>query len=114
MKTLKLILIACSVVFLQSCYDPGDIQVQNKISQVKIQQVKWGDTYLTWELLPGETSPKQSIPGDKLPQTNKISFIMTANNKSIYLETEEAFTLEENGNIKIVLDDSTGVKSPNE
>lgn len=99
-----------------SCYKPGDIQVQNNITKVKIVDVKWGDIYIATELLPGEKSGKLTINKyeETLPASHKISFKMTANNKTIYLETEEIFLLEEDDDLLIVLTDETKVKNPNE
>jgi hypothetical protein len=116
MKTLKLILGFGIAVILQSCYKPGDIQVQNNITQVKIVDVKWGDIYIASELLPGQTSEKLTIDkyAEKLPSNHKISFKMTANNKTIYLETEEIYMLNEDDDLLIVLTDDTNVKNPNE
>jgi len=115
MKTLKLILIVCVVLIMQSCYKTGDIQVQNNITQVKIVDVKWGHINIASKLLPGEAR-KLTIYKyeDKLPSRYKISFKMTANNKSIYLETEEEFLLDEDDDLLIVLTDDTKVKNPNE
>ena len=116
MKTIKLVLIVCIGIFLQSCYKPGNIRIQNNITKVKIIDVKWGDVYIATELLPGETSEKLKILKDKekLPKSNKISFKMEANNESIYLETEEAYLLDEDEDLLIVLNDDTKVKNPNE
>lgn len=116
MKTLKLMLIVCTVLMIQSCYEPGDIQIQNSITQVKIVDVKWGGTYIATELLPGETSEKLTIDKyeEKLPSSHKISFKMIANNKSIYLETEEEFLLDEDDDLLIILTNETEVKNPNE
>jgi hypothetical protein len=116
MKTMKLILIVCTVVIMQSCYKPGDIHVQNNITQVKIVDIKWGDNYIATELLPGETSEKLTIRkyDEKLPRSHRISFKMTANNKSIYLETEQEYLLDEDDDLLIVLTDDTKVKNPNE
>lgn len=116
MKTLKLLLILFSAIVMQSCYKPGDIQVQNNITQVKIIDVKWGNTRIATELLPGEASEKLTIEKyeEKLPSSHKISFIMTANNKSIYLETEEEFLLNEDDFLLITLTDDTEVKNPND
>lgn len=116
MKSIKVIVIACIAVIFQSCYEPGEIQVQNNISQVKINDVKWGDVYIATELLPGEKSPKLRIQKyeEKLPGSHKISFKMTANDKSVYLETEEEYLLEEDDDLLIVLTDETEVVNPNE
>ncbi len=116
MKAIKLLFITVIAVIMQSCYKPGDIQVQNNITQVKIVDVKWGDIYIAYELLPGESSKKLTIRkhDEKLPSSHKISFKMTANNRSIYLETEEEYLLDEDDYLLIVLTDDTKVKNPNE
>ncbi len=115
MKTMKLILIACIALIMQSCYKPGDIQIQNNIDQVKIVDVRWGDIYLATELLPGESSDKLKIRknDEKLPSSHEVSFKMTANDNTIYLETEEKYLLDEDGDLLIILSDDTKVKNPN-
>lgn len=116
MNILRLICIVFVVLIMQSCYKPGDIQVQNNISQVKIVDVMWGDIYIATELLPGQSSEKLTISKieEKLPSSQKISFVMTANNKSIYLETEEEYLLGEDEFLLITLSDDTDVVNPNE
>jgi hypothetical protein len=116
MKTIKLLILIFITLILNSCYKPGDIQVQNNITKVKIVDVKWGDFYLATELLPGETSEKLTIRkyDEKLPSSHKIRFKMTANNKSIYLETEKEYLLDEDDDLLITLTDDTEVKNPNE
>jgi hypothetical protein len=116
MKRIYIILLIGLVAMMQSCYKPGKLQVENHLSQVKIQDVKWGDTYIAAELLPGESSSEVTIDqyDEKLPASNKVSFVMTANNKSIYLETKEEFPLEEDGMLVITIGDDTEVESPNQ
>lgn len=116
MKTIRLLFVVALMVFIQSCHKPGDIKIQNNITKVKIQDVKWGDHYLAYELLPGETSEKLTIrpTNEKLPSSHKISFKMAANNKMVYLETEEEYVLDEEGDVYIILTDQTKVKNPNE
>lgn len=116
MKTLRILLLVIVAMCFQSCYKPGKIRVENDIPQVKIIDVKWGDIYIATELLPGETSEKLKILKyeKKLPSKHKISFKMTANNKSIYLETEEEFLLNEDDDLLIILDEETIVENPND
>lgn len=116
MKILKPILIVLAFATLQSCYEPGDIQVQNNITQVKITDVKWGKHFIATELLPGEASEKNTISkrDEKLPSSHKLTFKMTANNKTVFLETEEEYLLEEGDELLIILTDNTKVKNPNE
>mgnify|MGYP003624882624 FL=1 len=100
---------------LQSCIESGEIQIQNNISQVKILDVKWGDHLLSSELLPGETSEQLTIKNsvEKLPSSQKVSFKMTANNKTIYLETQGTYLLDEDDDLLIILTDQTIVQNPN-
>lgn len=116
MKTLRLLLFVLAVVFMQSCDEPGDIRIQNNISKVTLLDVKWGDFHIASELLPGETSQKISIRSqeERLPFSRKITFIMKAGNKSIYLETEDEYLLQQDEDLLIVLRDDTKVKNPNE
>ncbi len=116
MKTIKLLLIGVAALTLQSCYKPGDIQIQNKITQVTIEDVRWGDLYIAYELIPGESSGNVTIRkyDEKLPASHNVSFKMTANNKSIYLQTEEEYYLDEDGDLLIILTDDTKVRNPNE
>lgn len=99
-----------------SCQEPADIRIQNNISQVKITSVRWGEIYMAYELLPGTTSDKIRInPIDmKLPASQKVSFVMESNGKSIYLETNEIYALDEGEDKLIVIDDSTKVYNPNQ
>jgi hypothetical protein len=103
------------LLLLQSCYEPGEIQVQNNISNVKIMDIRWGSAYIVTELLPGETSEKRTVHKSlvELPASNRLSFTMKANNQSVYLETEEEFFLDEDEKLIIVLTDDTEVTNPN-
>lgn len=97
-----------------SCYEPGTIEVKNSISNAKINQVKWGDVYLGTNLLPGQSTGKLSVQKEdqKLPASNKIKFILVANNRQVYLETEELYSLDQEEDKTIVLTDSTAVITP--
>jgi len=116
MKKYKIILAVCIGFLLQSCHKPGEIKIKNNISQVKLEDVKWGDVYMAYELLPGESSEKMKLRryDKKLPATHKVTFKMTANNKTIYLETIDEYLLDEEDDLLIVLSDDTPVKNPNE
>ncbi len=115
MKSVKYILIIVITVILQSCYQEAEVQVQNNISNIKIVQVEWGNVYIASELLPGETSTKAIIRKDeaKLPESNRVSFKMKTENQTIYLETEEAYMIEQGDDVLIILSDSTKVHNPN-
>lgn len=116
MKTIKYLLLFS--VFTIACDEKkAHIQVQNNISQVVIEDVRWGDIFIDSRLFPGETSSKKRIRETstiELPYSGTISFRMKANNQVIFLETEETFTLDEEDDILVVLSDSTLVRNPNE
>lgn len=117
MKTLKLFLIAVGFIFMHSCKEKsGEIQVQNNISNVKIKDVKWGYNFIERDLIPGESSRKLTIEetDEDFPSSYKVSFIMSANNKEIYLETEESYLLDDGDYLFIILTDETRVKNPND
>ena len=116
MKKLQFILVICISFIFQSCYKSAEIQVRNNISQVKIMDVKWGNIYIASELLPGETSSKITVTNyeEKFPTTHNISFVMSANNKYVYLETISEYMLDEDQELLIILEDSTKVTNPNQ
>jgi hypothetical protein len=116
MNILKTILVLCFILCIQSCYETGDIQVQNDISNVKITDVEWGSFLVAYELLPGERSSRITIDkySETLPSSHKISFKMKAKNRTIYLETVEKFRLSQDDYLLIVLDNETEVLNPND
>ncbi|MCK6612327.1 MAG: hypothetical protein L6Q78_14960 [Bacteroidia bacterium] len=97
-----------------ACYKPGTIEVKNSISNAKIKQLKWGNVYLGTNLLPGQSTGEITIEKEdqNLPASNKIKFTMEANNRQVYLETEELFSLDQDELKTIVLTDSTVVVTP--
>lgn len=101
---------------LQACYEPGEIKIENRISNARITDVYWGPVFLASDLLPGESSQVRTIEKDEeeLPSAYKVSFVMKANNQSVFLETEELFNLDEDQSLNIILDDNTAVFNPNE
>lgn len=111
----KLLLALLGLLTLQSCYDPGKIQVQNNISNVRIQDVYWGDIYLAGELLPGQTGEERELQkrDEELPSSHRVTFVMTANQKTIYLQTNSSYYLDEGGHLLIELNDDTPVSNPN-
>ena len=116
MKYRNLFLLAVFALLLHACYDPGTVQVQNNINRAKVIDVKWGDHYIAGELLPGESSSKVSIERrkEKLPSSNRVTFKLSANNKVVFLESQDEYELDEDEDLLIVLDDDTPVRNPNE
>lgn len=112
MKYSSLLIIFSLCFVLPSCYKKATIQVQNNISNVRVTEVKWGNIFIASELLPGEKSNQAQVStyDEKLPASNTITFVMKANSRSIYLQTEEVFELDDGDERLIMLDDLTKVK----
>lgn len=115
MKTIKLLGIIMGFIALQSCYKPGEIQIQNNISKAEIINVEWGDILIASELIPGQSSNKIEITKrmKKLPSTQKISFTMRANGQTVFLRTNDSYALDEDDFLHIILNDDTPVYNPN-
>ncbi|HBF87810.1 MAG TPA: hypothetical protein DDX39_04130 [Bacteroidales bacterium] len=103
------IIIGILLLTLVSCYKPGEISIENNVSNATLNDIYWGDIYLTSDLLPGESSNPKVInkTTEKLPASYRVSFVLEANNKKVYLETDEEFLLDEDDQILIVIDDET-------
>lgn len=112
MKIKVILFLTAFLIILASC-KPGEIRVKNEISNVVITDVRWGDNLIALELLPGQVSKKLVISNDaeKLPASFKISFIMKANQQSVYLRTVEEFMLQKDEEILITLTDETEVET---
>lgn len=115
MKKTYFLFIALVLLVLQACQKEAKISIQNNISNVRITNISWVD-YGFGSLLPGQNSGEQRVIGQErdFPKTGNIRFVMTANNKSIYLETVEQYTLNVDDNLIITLTDSTEVTNPNQ
>lgn len=100
-------------VILTSCYKPGHIKLQNNVSNAKLVNVRWGEILLGSELLTGQETAKVEIRKDdeKLPAQHQISFEMEANHQQIFLKTKREYRLEEDGDILIVIGDTTEVQN---
>lgn len=98
---------------------PGKISVQNSIRGVVISDVRWGDIFITDQLLPGEASNSITVydAGDdsygvNLPTAYPIRFYMEVQGDRIYLETRESYKLDVEEDIDVILYDSTRVFNP--
>jgi hypothetical protein len=113
---MKHILIIAIAVMLFSCeeYDKGKIKVQNKIHNVKLESINWGDYSITYSLLTGEESDEVTIEDKKgtFPKINDISFYMVSSGKKVYLKTKSKFKLDADQNLTIVISDTTSVLNP--
>lgn len=117
MKTLiRIRVLGFVFLSLQSCTEKGTVSVQNNISSVKISNVKWNGTHISYSLLPGQTSAEVEVRDEEgtFPKMGNVTFTMSANNRSVYLETQEVYTLDADDNLLIVLDDATEITNPNQ
>lgn len=101
---------------LTSCYKPGSISVENKVSNSQLNSIYWGDTYIGGSLLPGQTSGEVTVKKymEKLPAKHNVSFVLKANGKEVYLETKQQYSLTEDQSIVITIDDTTAIFNPND
>ena len=106
MKLKNILFISGICLLFTACYKPGDIQVQNRISNVK-----WGDVLVASELLPLETSDKFTVDKNtkKLPSKARVSFKMNANKRTVFLQTVQEYSLDQDGYLLIILADDTPV-----
>lgn len=97
---------------LSSCKDDGSIVLINRISNAKISDVRWGDTRIAGEILPGESQEKKVDKSDlKKKQEHKITFTMQAKQKSVYLSTIRTYIVNFGETTEIILEDSTKVSN---
>ena len=102
---------------LFSCQkDPGQISVINKLPGAELNNVKWGNLLVDNQLLPGEQSQVINIEENDflvdLPESNSISFQMTVNSSTVFLETIEIYRLNLEESIVIEIDTTTEVQNP--
>jgi len=109
------IILLITGLMLTSCNKTSDVKVLNAIDNVEIQSIYWGDIFISSSLLPGQTSSSVTIEKSdkKLPASERLRFVMVANGKTVYLETEEMFHIEEEEDITLTLDDDTKVSNTN-
>lgn len=98
--------------------EPGKISVQNEIHGAVLKDIRWGDAFVTSELLPGEMSHDALVHdvengyGVDLPAGNPIRFYMEVQGDRIYLQTREIYNLDVDTEVEVVLHDSTPVFNP--
>ena len=112
---MKNIIIVLILVGIYSCTnDKGTIKVQNKVHNVKLESVNWGDYSITYSLLTGEESNEVTIEDKKgtFPKINDLSFYMISSGKRVYLKTKSKFQLDVDQNLTIVITDTTAVLNP--
>ena len=116
MKLFLNILIAVTVFFSCRREEKGKIRVLNEISNVRISNVSFGRHPISGSFRFGEVGELELVKNKKsekkFPQTERIFFTMTSNNREVYVGTKEKFTVWENQDSWAVINDSTEVELP--
>jgi hypothetical protein len=94
--------------------DSGEIKVQNKVHNTKLENISFGDFSVYSSLLPGETSTEVKVTDKKesFPKINQLEFYMVSNGNRVYLKTKNSYQLEAGGALLITISDSTEVINP--
>ncbi len=113
MRTIVILLILSTLLFV-ACEDEGNIIVQNKVHNATLTQVSWGTYHVASSLLPGEKSSEKCISDkkDNFPKIAIVKFYLNRDDKQVYLETKQMFTLNGGQNLLIVISDTTSVVNP--
>lgn len=111
---MKNILSIFIVILLTSCLEKGKIQIENRIHNVKLMNIKWNGEMISYELYPGESSEIIEIVDkrNKFPKTSPVEFTMTYGDKRVFLRTREKYTLDYDQKLVIILHDTTKVYNP--
>lgn len=112
---IRIILLSVIVALLTvSCTERGTLVVKNKLSNVKLESISFGDFAVYGSLLPGETSEELVIKEfeDAFPFRNQLEFYMTSGSNTVYLKTLETFELDYDQDLIIEINDSTVVINP--
>jgi len=112
MKNISLIVF--TLLILNSCLEKGKVQIENKIHNVKLMNVRWNGEIISYELYPGESSDEIIIMDkrDKFPKTSAVEFTMIYNDKRVFLRTKQKYSLDYDEKLLIVLHDTTKVYNP--
>jgi len=110
----KLIIGFSLIVMLMSCDREAEVRVSNSVSNVEIESIAWNGEYVSGNLLPGMTSSFRLITDtrDQWPKAGPVTFTMTANGQSVYLQTTKTYTLDEGDQLTITIDENTPVINP--
>lgn len=102
------------LVLLASCAGRGTITIKNDLQYVTLDDVSWGEYTLVKSLPSGETTLPYEIVDEKrkYPKMNVLQFYMVRDGKKVCLKTKQAYTMENDGDLRIVITDSTQVSNP--
>jgi len=110
----SIVILIVSTFLITSCMDSGEIKVQNKVHNTKLEKISFGDVSVYSSLLPGETSTEVKVRDrkDNFPIINQLEFYMVSNGNRVYLKTKKSYQLKAGGVLVITISDSTGVINP--
>ena len=109
-----IIILIISSFWITSCMDSGEIKVQNKVHNTKLENISFGEVSVYSSLLPGETSTKIKVTDKKelFPIINQLEFYMVSNGNRVYLKTKNHYQLNSGETLLITISDSTKVINP--
>jgi len=115
MKTHIIITLFISFLFFTSCEEEAHMEVTNKVHNVTLENVAFGDFPLGYKILPGESTGRillsDNYSGISFPMTAQIKFYMVRGGNKVYLRTKESFTLKDGSNLKVEITDDTEVEN---
>jgi hypothetical protein len=115
MKKLIILSTVLAIFTLTSCdMETGTIQVENRVHNVRLESINFGQYQVSYSLLPGEKSNVIKITDYKedFPKTGPIEFIMTRDGNRVYLKTKMTYVLNYDEDILVIIADSTEVVNP--
>jgi hypothetical protein len=110
----SIIILIVSTLWITSCMDSGEMKIQNKVHNTKLENISFGDVSIYSSLLPGETSTAVKVTDEKesFPKINQLEFYMVSNGNRVYLKTKKNYKLDAGGTLLITISDSTEVINP--
>ena len=114
MKSIKLVFSILAIFALSSCMEKGKVIVQNKVHNVRLENISFGDYQVGYSLLPGEESDEYEIRDYKrsFPMIHSLEFYMVGDGNRVYLKTKSSYELNESETLVIIISDTTEVINP--
>ena len=114
------ILVALTIIAMSilSCGDDdpvrGIIKIQNKVQNARLENINFGNEWVGYSLLPGQSSGDIIIEDyeEEFPKKGQIEFQMISNGNTVYLRTQETFELNFGDTLSVVISDDTEVYNP--
>lgn len=96
-------------------HEEASLTLVNKVHNVLLTDIRFGDHYLGSSLQPNEKTKRtfsDEYDDISFPIVSPITFRMVKGSRSIYLQTEEVFELEAWKDLTITIDDDTRLIDP--